>query len=53
MHWFHFYILFAGETFVTRKVTRGVAKIHLGLMDTVSLYEAHTLFCSEEICQSY
>ncbi|XP_065915246.1 GDP-mannose 4,6 dehydratase-like [Dysidea avara] len=26
-----------GETFVTRKVTRGVAKIHLGLMETIRL----------------
>lgn len=26
-----------GETFVTRKVTRGVAKIHLGLMDKITL----------------
>ena len=26
---------FSGENFVTRKITRSVAKIHLGLQDTV------------------
>lgn len=34
-HGVTFTSLFAGETFVTRKVTRGVAKIHLDLMDSV------------------
>jgi len=29
------YNYFLGETFVTRKITRAVAKIHLGLQDKV------------------
>lgn len=29
------YYYFLGETFVTRKITRAVAKIHLGLQDKV------------------
>ena len=28
--------MFSGETFVTRKVTRSVAQIHLGYMESVS-----------------
>lgn len=28
-------ISYPGETFVTRKITRAVAKIHLGLQDEV------------------
>ena len=30
-----------GETFVTRKVTRSVAQIHLGHMESVSASDVH------------
>ena len=32
----------AGETFVTRKVTRSVAQIHLGYMESVSCLLFHS-----------
>lgn len=34
---YFFPLLYLGETFVTRKITRAVAKIHLGQQDSVSL----------------
>jgi len=42
---FPFILYSLGETFVTRKVTRGVAKIHLGLMETVCFTDKCDIHC--------